>query len=414
MARYTFCLMLIAASAALGDISFAASPRWPKWLSDRPPLRAPPEDTITVRTTEELVRELARAKEQATILLADGVYEIDAILVVRAPGMVLRSASGDPAKAVIDAKGCKAGEAVHIHADDVTVAELTIRNARFNGIKLEPERGGHRFVAHGCVFHNVWQRGIKSPLCPAEKSARFPQDGQIRYCLFANDRPKEFADDETDTAATFNGNYIGGIDMKTIAGWTIADNVFVKLQGRTREGRAAVYLADKVDKCIVERNVVLDCDVGLALGNPSRVGDWTHCTRCEVRNNMVTNCPETGVLAVYTEDCRLLHNTIWEPKSRLGRLIWAHQQNDRLLVAGNLLAGSDMRLQGAGEIEHIANIVLEDAKNVFVDPAECNLHLRAADAKLTVKYQKPQTKRDFDGQERTALTAGADEATRAQ
>jgi hypothetical protein len=411
MARpaYVGVLVLFLCGVTCGN-SLAATPAWPKWLPARSPLPAPPADAITVRTTAELVRELARAKEQATILLADGVYEIDSILILRSPGLILRSAGGDASEVVIDAERCKAGEALHIHADDVTVAEFTIRNARFNGIKLEPERGGHRFVAHGCVFHNIWQRGLKSPLCPAEKSARFPQDGQIRFCLFANDRPKEFADDETDTAATFNGNYIGGIDMKTIAGWTIADNAFIKLQGRTREGRAAVYLADQLDRCIVERNVVLDCDVGLALGNPSRVGHWTHCTRCEVRNNLVANCPETGLLAVYTEDCGLLHNTIWEPKSRMGRLIWAHQKNDRLLVAGNLLAGPGPRLEGTDKIEQPANVVLKDTTDVFIDPANGDLHLRAANPQLLVKNNEPHTKKDFDGQERTTLTAGADEA----
>jgi hypothetical protein len=390
--------------------SHAAAPVWPKWLPARPPLAPPPDGATTVRTRAELVRELERAKSNATILLADGVYEIDAILVLRSAGLVLRSASGDASKVIIDAAGCRAGEAIHIHADDVTIAELTIRNVRFNGIKLEPERGGHRFVAHGCVFHNIWQRGIKSPLNPAKKTDRYPQDGRIRYCLFANDRAKEFADDETDTAETFNGNYIGGIDMKTIAGWTISDNAFIHLQGRTREGRAAIYLADKVDRCIVERNVVLDGDVGIALGNPSRVGDWTHCTRCEVRNNMVANCPETGLLAVYTKDCRVVHNTVFEPKSRQGRLIWAQQENDGLLVAANLLVGGAPRLGGKGKITDKANITVDGTSDLFADPAQGDLHLHAGVPKLTLKDQMPFAKQDFDGNQRTTLTVGADES----
>jgi hypothetical protein len=124
---------------------------------------------------------------------------------------------------------------------------------------------------------------------------------------------------------------------------------------------------------------------------------------------MVANCPETGLLAVYTEDCKLLHNTIWEPKSRLGRLIWAHQKNDRLLVGGNLVIGPRPKLQGEGKIDQVANVVLEGADEFLVDPARGDLHLRTKQSKVVVPDQKPQTKLDFDSQERSGLTAGADD-----
>jgi len=392
----------------LGHVASAA-PAWPKWLPAPPKLEPPPAGSIVVRTTAELERELGRAKANSTILLADGVYETNSILVLRAAGLTLRSASGDPARVAIDAGKCRGGEAIHIHADDVTIAEITIRNAKWNGIKLEPERGGHRFRAYGCVFHNIWQRGVKCPLVPADKSEHNPRDCRVEYCLFVNDRPKEFADDETDTPSTFNGNYIGGIDVKTIAGWTIAVNVFLGIQGRTREGRAAIYLADKCDDCIVERNVVIDCDVGIALGNPSRGGDWVHCTGCQARNNMIVRCPETGLLAVYTKDCRIVHNTVLEPRSRLGRLVWAHQSNDNLLIAGNLLAGAGPRVEGKGEIKQQANLAVEDAVDFFVDPQRGDLHLRSAFGRVVDAAKQALAPEDFDRQKRRSLTIGADE-----
>src|SRR4051812_44018068 len=107
-----------------------AAPVWPKWVPARPPLAAAPKDAITVNTAAELVRELAEAKPQATILLADGIYEISEILIVRSAGLTLRSAGGDAAKVVIDAATCRGGEGIHIHADDVTIAEITIRNVK--------------------------------------------------------------------------------------------------------------------------------------------------------------------------------------------------------------------------------------------------------------------------------------------
>ncbi len=58
--------------------------------------------------------------------------------------------------------------------------------------------------------------------------------GRAQYCLFTNDRRKQASDDETDTPDTFNGNYIGGIDVKNSIHWTTSDPVFIGIQGRTR------------------------------------------------------------------------------------------------------------------------------------------------------------------------------------
>ena len=66
----------------------------------------------------------------------------------------------------------------------------------------------------------------------------------MQYCLFYNDRKKEFSDDQADQRHPYNGNYIGGIDVKNTLNWTISDNVFIGIQGRTREGRGAIYISE--------------------------------------------------------------------------------------------------------------------------------------------------------------------------
>jgi hypothetical protein len=129
---------------------------------------------------------------------------------------------------------------------------------------------------------------------------------------------------------------------------------------------------------------------------------------------MVANCPETGLLAVYTEECRIVHNTIFEPKSRQGRLIWAQQENDGLLVAANLLVGSAPRLEGKGKINNTANVVLKDSDGLFVDAAQGNLHLHGPAPKATQTDHKPLTKHDFDRRERSELVAGADDPAAAE
>ena len=134
--------------------------------------------------------------------------------------------------------------------------------------------------------------------------------------------------------------------------------MFLGLQGRTREGRAAVFLWQDSRNCVVERNVFLDCDVGVALGNPSRTREPVHATDCVVRDNLIVRCPETGILACYTKDCEIAHNAIFEPESRLRRLIWVQQANDGLRLNGNLLVGPPAQIRTTSEIGEAGNRVV--------------------------------------------------------
>ena len=143
---------------------------------------------------------------------------------------------------------------------------------------------------------------------------------RIQYCLFYNDRPKQFSDDPSDTPQTFGGNYIGGIDAMQTRSWTVSDNVFVGIHGRTGEARGAIFLWQDGRDCVVERNVIIDCDSGICLGNSSRSRFPIHATGFVVRNNFLTRVSENGILADYTRDCKILNNTIHDPQSRLKRL----------------------------------------------------------------------------------------------
>ena len=165
--------------------------------------------------------------------------------------------------------------------------------------------------------------------------------------------------------------------------WIISDNVFVGIQGRTCEGRGAIFLWFDSQDCLIERNIIIDCDVGPPAGQ-SRIGRTTcsiHCVRCVVRNNFITRAPENGIVAVYTRDCRDPHNTIHDPQSRTNRLIRTVFDNDGLVVANNLLSGPGMSNESNSEIRFLGNL-LQDVSSIFVDPAHGNLHLANASAAI--------------------------------
>ena len=107
------------------------------------------------------------------------------------------------------------------------MSDLTITNARTNAFKIHSDRHATKVTLRNCVIRNAWQRGVKGPAVRGKDRERFrPIDCVIEYCLFTNDRPKQFADDPTDTPDTYDSNYVGGIDAMYARRWTVRGNVF--------------------------------------------------------------------------------------------------------------------------------------------------------------------------------------------
>lgn len=349
------CLLIILASSA-----FASPPSAP-WFPKAPALPEPAGQVIKVSNVSELFNAAKAVKPGGTILLADGRYKMPRYFEIETDNVTLRGASGDRHKVILDGSSSRHGELIGIsRCVGVTIAHLTIENVKFNGFKINSNLGAKQVTIYDCVIHNVWERGIKVPRAPKEE---LMADGcRVQYCLFYNDRAKQFSDDEADTAENFNGNYVGGIDAMNAVNWIITDNVFVGLQGRTREGRACVFLWHDSRGCVVERNVILDCDVGIALGNPHKKAETAmHATDCIVRDNLIVHCPETGILACYTKDCEVSRNSIYDPKTRQGRLIWAQQSNDGLKLTENLLVGAPLKIQSESKIVSSGNLSVKSS-----------------------------------------------------
>ena len=348
--RNALALLLFLAPGSL------AAPPQADWFPKPERLEKPRAGVIKVANVKELFDAARNVKPGGTILIADGHYRIPRYFEIATDNVTVRGASGNRHNVVLDAAGSRHGELLGITGcEGVTIADLTVQNVKYNGIKINSDRGAQRVTVHNCVLHNIWQRGIKAPGIGDDDRRLRPRDCRIQFCLFYNDRPKQRADDETDTPKTFNGNYIGGIDVKNTTDWRITDNVFIGIQGRTREGRGCIYISENGRGCAIERNVFLNCDIAIALGNPSLEYSKHHAVACTVKNNFIADCPETGILACYTKDCEIVNNTIHDPDAGLGRLIWVQNQNDGLRVKNNLLIGRPVLVTSGSQIQQEGN-----------------------------------------------------------
>jgi hypothetical protein len=383
-----------------------------KWFPIAPALPQVSEPTILVSDVQELIRALDQAEAGQTILIKDGHYMMPQYVQISVDNVTLRSASGHRERVVIDGAESRHRELLGIRAcSGVTIADLTIQNIQCNGFKINSETNVQNLTIYNCLIHNIWQRGIKGVKVPKEnREAIRPKNCRIQYCLFYNDRPKRLSDDPADIA---KGNYVAGIDVMFAKDWIISDNVFVGIQGRTYEGRGAIFIWHDSQDCVIERNIIIDCDVGLQLGNPHRPSEIQyHCLRFMARNNFITRAPEAGIVTVYTKDCKILNNTIHDPQSRLQRLLRTVFTNDGLLFTNNLLSGPGIRNESESEITFLNNLI-RDVTDYFIDPAQGNLHLKdtAIDA-VDKGIVREEVVEDIDRKPRGAKPdIGADELT---
>jgi len=320
-----------------------------------PPLPAPAGGAVRVRSADELRRAVREAKPGTTVLLADGTYPIHELLVTT-DRLVLRGASGDRDKVILDGGG-RFTKVVRVRgAKDLLIADLTVANSGQYGIVILGDSDVQRLRVYNVVFRNCFVRGLKGThaariddghrrLRPIELVRKVrPSQGQVRYCLFVNDRVNPHL-------RPFGGDYIGGIDMMWLKGWTFADNTFVNIRGRRGGGRGAVFLWVNSEDVVVERNLIVNCDRGVCFGNPS--GEPWHVTGGIVRNNFILAGTGQGIEVCQTRNTKVYNNTVVATE-RTDFAVQFHKANPGGQFVNNLVCG---KVELAGGVTADSNVV---------------------------------------------------------
>jgi hypothetical protein len=312
-----------------------------------------------------------------TLVLAPGEYRLPRALTLEGKtNLVLRSAGGDPAQVVLRGQGWEQGgdsdDLLRIgRCDGVTVAGLTFADCRSYGIKVEAEKGPRNIRIHHCRFRDIGTRAIKGSAGtdPAVRAVH----GSVRFCQFENTRvpPADWR---------FGGDYIAAIDMMALEDWTFSDNLFRNIRGRHGGGRAAIFLWVRSRRVTVERNVILDCDRGIAFGNPgSSTADAVdrptdHVSDGIIRNNFISGGADCGIELWHATGIRVLHNSIWRPEQNRARGIRVGSGTARTEIVHNLVHGEIQLEGGAARTEGNLTGRLEGC---FEDPVAGNLALRS-------------------------------------
>lgn len=361
-----------------------------------PPLDPPSGPTVTVSTEAELRDQAANAVPGTTILVAAGTYNLQGAVWVQHDNVTIRGATGDRDDVILDGGGMLTWSHTHviaINANDVTIADLTIRNGDEHGVSVQgsdrPTLYNLRIVDTGYQLVKVNPTGDGS------------EDGLL-------------ACSRLEYTTTSPVDYTNGISAHDAHRWTVRDNEWYRIRTPHNEPAPTILFWSGSSDTVVERNLLVDCYQGISFGNASH-GPGDHSGGV-VRNNFIyASLPHDVVIEmVHATGWLVAHNTAllldpaagltWGMEARCGDTAGDFAYN---LTNMSILTNREgAHGTSTGDITNAQSSWFEDASNA-------DLHLlSSATAAIDQAATLSGVPDDYDGDARThgsAPDVGADE-----
>jgi hypothetical protein len=361
------------------------------------PLDPPIGDTVTVSTVAELEDAVSDATSGDTILVTAGTYYLSNAIWVVNNGVTIRGATGNRDDVVLDGGGMLTWSNTHviaIDADDVTIADLTIRNGDEHGISVQ---GSDRPTLYNLHILDTGYQLVK--INPVGDGS---EDGLLACsCL--------------EYTTTSPEDYTNGISAHDAHRWTVRDNEWYRIRTPNNEPVPTILFWSGSSDTVVERNLLVDCYQGISFGNSSDDDIPSH-TGGVVRNNMIyaSLLHDVVVEMVYATDWLVAHNTalLLNPVPYLTYGMEARYSESQGAFAYNLTNMAILPDRDGAQGILTGNVVSAQA-NWFVDAGTADLHLAAlATDAIDQAAALSQVTDDFDGDARpigSAPDVGADE-----
>jgi hypothetical protein len=369
---------------------------WPDGAVAQPPCPAlPPPSGATIQVTSAQASTLrsivAGAASGTTILLHDGLYALDggdaaSRLTFSTPGVTLRSFSGNRDAVVLDGNYLT-DELISIQASNVTVADLTVREAYDHPVHVS----GNGAPITGTLLHNLrvvdpGQQGIKiNPI-----GTGYADSGTIECSAI----------ELTDTGRPFvrDNCYTGGIDAHAAWGWTVRRNRISGFWCDAGLSEHAIHFWNASRDTVVEENVIVDCARGVGFGLLETSGDRTYVPDPYpgigyighidgiIRNNFVAAADpdlldsqsgfDAGIALEQARGTRVVHNSVVSTAAPFSSIEWRFANTVVQLV--NNLVSHNLRERDGSPQETLSGNLTGAPLAWFVAPAAGNLHLASA------------------------------------
>lgn len=416
----TFFLMATTFYASIAESSGSFCPSLP-----------PPEGpTITVNSaqTNNLQSIVETAPAGSTILLADGLYTLNgAYLHISADGVTIRSASGDRDGVILDG-GYVTDEIIQIVASDVTIADLTLKRARYHPIHVTPPNDED--VLNTMIYNvhiiDPGQQAIK--INSNWQRTHFTDYGEIACSRI------ELTDDGRPYVWSINEScYTGGIDAHQSMGWTIRDNEIEGFWCENDLSEHGIHIWRGSRDTIVIRNQLKDNVRGIGFGlsayeDDVRTYSDTPCPGTSgyighynglILNNFVFQTRDELLTSEYgfdsgiavSQSCgtKVIHNSVVSTATPFSSIEYRFANTD-IDIINNLVSHNIMMRDGASA--SLTGNILSAPLDIFTDPIDGDLHLLNTATVAMDEGVDPELDddTDIDGQTRTIPPdVGADE-----
>ncbi len=355
-------LVLIGSGVALADASDV--------IKQAPPLPPPTGDVVYVSNVSNLEYQLFTAPPGRTIMVQPGTYYITKTLGFANAGITVRGATGNRDDVIIQGWGMNNSSQQRnifwITKSDITIADLTIRDAYYHGIQIAAEYQTDRIHLYNLKIIDCGERFIKGST--NNNPSYSPDDVVIEYCWL----------EQIQELANHNDlNYIGGIDAMWCNRWIIRDCVFKNIRGVSGGGRGGIFLWQNCKDTVVERNLAIGCDRGIAIGNPSgpAVGTY-HMDGGILRNNFIVRGDGIALEICKTRNLKVYNNTIYSDNAAYGRTLHVYGSvTSGLQLYDNIIRGL-IHWNGTGPWPTTGSIIgSTPTASWFVEPLVGDLRL---------------------------------------
>jgi hypothetical protein len=367
-----------------------------------PPLPPPTGPTLSISTEAELRDQAYNAAPGTTLLISAGTYQMQGYVYIVNNGIALRGATGNRDDVILDFGGMVGGQfGILVDADDVTIADLTIRNAADHGVSIQ---GRDRPVLYNLHILDIGDQLVKvnpSTMLRAGPAGDGSDDGLL-------------ACSRLEYTTTAPDEYTNGISAHDAHHWTVRDNEWLRIRTPGNSPVPTILFWSGSSDTVVERNLLVDCYQGIAFGNSSH-GPGDHSGGV-VRNNIIyASLPHDSVIEMVHADGWLVANNtalLLDPAPGLTWGLEARFADSQGTFAYNL-TNMPIWLDRDGAQATGTGNVTDAQQSWFADAASGDLHLAAsATAAIDQAVLLADVPDDFDGQARPigpAPDVGADE-----
>ncbi|MFQ5459417.1 MAG: hypothetical protein ACE5EL_01345, partial [Anaerolineae bacterium] len=219
-----------------------------------------PGDVVRVSTAANIVAAVRGMVSGRTVVIEAGEYELPATLHLTGGlrDVGIRGATGNAGDVVLrgPGMGARGGPVPHGvligDAQDVLVADLTIRDVPYHAVQIQGEQGAQRVRLYDLHLVDAGEQFVK--VSTAGPPGPYSDDGIVACSTM----------EYTDRAPSY---YTNGVDVLAGRGWTVRDNVFRRIRAPAGQlaGPAVLMWRNSIDS-VVEGNLFLECDRGIALG----------------------------------------------------------------------------------------------------------------------------------------------------